>query len=201
VIRTVIFDWGGVLTRGEYDRTVAHDVAVRAGREDLEEEIYRAWRAGKRLACERGEGTMDDAWRELASQFDLPGTGEQFASLLRDAIVPEPAVLDLLPPLRTRVSLGLLSNNYPIVSAIVRKSVGAYFDRLLFSNETCRVKPDQSAYEEALGALGASPAETLFVDDKERNLVPARAMGIQVHRFTDPPALRGELTARGLLVA
>jgi hypothetical protein len=34
VIRTVIFDWGGVLTRGEYDRTVAHDVAVRAGRAD-----------------------------------------------------------------------------------------------------------------------------------------------------------------------
>ena len=62
-------------------------------------------------------------------------------------------------------------------------------------------KPDPAAYEEALGALGARPAETLFVDDKERNLVPARAMGIQVHRFTDPPALREDLTARGLLVA
>jgi putative hydrolase of the HAD superfamily len=201
VIRTVVFDWGGVLTRGEFDRTVAHDVAVRADREDLEEEIYRAWRAGKRLACERGEGTMEDAWTELAGRFDLPGEAAGFAALLRDAIVPEPAVLDLLPPLRTRVSLGLLSNNYPIVAAIVRKSVGAYFDRMLFSNETCRVKPDPAAYREALEALGAEPAETLFVDDKERNLVPAREMGIHVHLFTNPPALREELVARDLLVA
>jgi putative hydrolase of the HAD superfamily len=201
VIRTVIFDWGGVLTRGEYDRTLAHDVAVRAGRPEQEEEIYRAWRAGKRLACERGEGSMDDAWRELADRFGLPGTAERFASLLRDAIVPEPAVLDLLPPLRTRVSLGLLSNNYPIVSALVRKSAGAYFDRLLFSNETGTVKPDPRAYEEALEALGAEPPGTLFVDDKERNLAPAREMGLAVHCFTDPPTLRDDLVARGLLVA
>jgi HAD superfamily hydrolase (TIGR01509 family) len=63
------------------------------------------------------------------------------------------------------------------------------------------VKPDPAAYREALEALGAEPAETLFVDDKERNLVPAREMGIHVHLFTNPPALREELVARDLLVA
>lgn len=199
MIRLVLFDWGGVLTRGEYDREVSRELAARCGQP--EEEVYRVWREGKRLAIERGEAALEEAWEELVSRFGLDGGGEGFAALLRAAVVPQPAVIDLLRPLRSRAALGLLSNNYPAVAALVRKSVGAYFDRLFFSNESGRVKPDPAAYVEALEALDASAGETLFVDDKERNLIPARALGMAVHRFQDPPRLRAELVSRGLLVA
>ena len=199
MIRLLILDWGGVLTAGEFDRHVARHLASRY---DLpEEEVYRAWRAGRRLAMERGEGTAAEAWEELAQRFGLSGTDEEFCALLRSAVTYEPAVVELLRPLRTRVPLALLSNNYPVVAAVARKSVGAYFDHLFFSNETGRVKPHRDAYLEVLEAAGVEGPQALFVDDKERNLAPARDLGMEVHLFTDAPAFRRAMVGRGLLVA
>jgi HAD superfamily hydrolase (TIGR01509 family) len=199
MIRLVLFDWGGVLTAAEFDRQVGRDLAARSGLP--EDELYRAWREGRRLAVERGEAALEESWEELAGRFGLHGAVEDFAGLLRGAIVPDAAAIDLLPPLRSRVSLGLLSNNYPVVSSLVRKSLGAYFDGLFFSNETGLVKPDPAAYREALETLGFQAGETLFVDDKERNLAPARALGMRGHRYEGAPALRAELVELGLLVA
>ncbi|MFN2431292.1 MAG: HAD family hydrolase [Gemmatimonadota bacterium] len=199
MIRLVVFDWGGVLTAGEYDRHVARLLAERSGHP--EEDLYRAWRAGKRLALERGDASPEEAWEELVAGFDLRGGVEEFAWLLRGAVVPEPGVIDLLRPLRSRAVLALLSNNYPVTAGIARKSIGAYFDKLFFSNETGHVKPHPDAYVEVLDALGVAPAEALFVDDKERNLGPARELGMAVHLFRHAPELRADLVGRGLLVA
>ena len=72
MIRLLILDWGGVLTAGEFDRHLAQLLAERHGLP--EEEVYRVWRAGKRLALERGEGTVDEVWEELAARFGLRGS-------------------------------------------------------------------------------------------------------------------------------
>ncbi|MBV9789394.1 MAG: HAD-IA family hydrolase, partial [Chloroflexi bacterium] len=55
------------------------------------------------------------------------------------------------------------------------------------------------AYWLALEGLGLEPAETLFIDDKPRNIVAAEALGIPSILFTDAPALEAELQQRGLL--
>ncbi len=199
MIRLVLFDWGGVLTDGEFDRQVARDLAARSG--FPETELYKAWREGKRVAWERGDSDLEEVWDELARRFSLRGTSADFAALLRGAIDPNPRVIDLLPLLRSRAELGLLSNNYPAVSPFVRKSLGALFDRLFFSDETGVVKPDPEAYRQPLEAFGAAAEETLFVDDKQKNFPVPRAMGMAVHRYTNAPALRTDLVARGLLVA
>jgi HAD superfamily hydrolase (TIGR01509 family) len=199
MIRLVLFDWGGVLTVGEFDRQICRELA---GRHDLpEEDVYQSWRKGRRLACERGEAPLEEAWEELAARFGLRAGLESFTALLLSAVVPNVPMIDLLPVLRSRVALGLLSNNYPFVANLVRRSLASYFDRLHFSNETCRVKPDPHAYREALDAAGVRAGDTLFVDDKERNLVPARALGMAVHRYESPTGLRAELVDRGVLVA
>jgi HAD superfamily hydrolase (TIGR01509 family) len=198
MIRLLLFDWGGVLTDGEYDRQVSRGLAERTGLP--EEDLYRAWREGKRVDWERGESDLDEVWDELARRFGLKGTSAEFAALLREAIKPNAPVLDLLPPLRTRAALCLLSNNYPAVSPFVRKSIGALFERLFFSDETGFVKPDPEAWRQPLEAFGVAPEETLFVDDKEKNFPVPRKMGMAVHRYMSAPALRSELVARGLLV-
>ena len=199
MIRLLILDWGGVLTAGEFDRHLAQLLAERHGLP--EEEVYRVWRAGKRLALERGEGTVDEVWEELAARFGLRGSVEEFCALLRSAVQYEPGVLELLRPLRTAAALALLSNNYPIVAAVARKSVAALFDHVFFSNETGLVKPAREAYLQVLEVAGVEPGEALFVDDKERNLVPAREIGMSTHLFTDPPAFRRAMVEHGLLVA
>ena len=54
------------------------------------------------------------------------------------------------------------------------------FDSLFISSETGRVKPDPLAVEHALSTLGVEPEEAIFVDDKQANLDPAAAMGVEV---------------------
>jgi HAD superfamily hydrolase (TIGR01509 family) len=199
MLRLVLFDWGGVLTEGDYDRQVSRELAERNGLDP--EEVFRVWREGRRLAFERGGTSLEDVWEELAARFGLRGAAEDFAALLRSAITPHTAVIDLLTPLRCRAALALLSNNYPPVSALVKKSLASYFDRLFFSDETGRVKPDPAAYLQVLESMQVRAGDTLVVDDRERNLAPARALGMAVHHFQRASLLRAELVAAGLLVA
>ena len=60
-------------------------------------------------------------------------------------------------------------------------------------------KPDARAFTGAAAALALSPADCLFVDDRESNCAAARAVGMGAIRFRGAPALRAELAARGLL--
>ena len=44
----------------------------------------------------------------------------------------------------------------------------------------------------------AEPAASVFIDDREQNLEPARALGMQTIRFTDAVRLRQELAGLGV---
>lgn len=61
------------------------------------------------------------------------------------------------------------------------------------------IKPDPAIFELTLDRFGLDPADTLFVDDSAANIATARALGFDVHHFTDPAALLPALEARGLL--
>ena len=44
----------------------------------------------------------------------------------------------------------------------------------------------------------AEPDSSVFIDDRERNLEPARDLGMRTIRFTDAPRLRQELAGLGV---
>lgn len=70
---------------------------------------------------------------------------------------------------------------------------------IVVSGDEGIVKPDPAIFRLASERFGHAPADMLFVDDGERNIEAARALGFDVHHFTDPAALRPALEARGLL--
>jgi 2-haloacid dehalogenase/putative hydrolase of the HAD superfamily len=61
------------------------------------------------------------------------------------------------------------------------------------------MKPQPEIFRLACDRFGYVPADFLFVDDGVHNVEAARALGFDVHHFTDPAALRPALVARGLL--
>jgi 2-haloacid dehalogenase/putative hydrolase of the HAD superfamily len=63
------------------------------------------------------------------------------------------------------------------------------------------IKPDPAIFRIACERFGLPPSDFLFVDDSARNIAAARALGFDVHHFTDPAALWPALAARGLLPA
>lgn len=61
------------------------------------------------------------------------------------------------------------------------------------------MKPDPAIYRLCCERFGLAPEDFFFVDDSEKNIAAARALGFDTLHFTDPAALRPALEARGLL--
>jgi putative hydrolase of the HAD superfamily len=59
-------------------------------------------------------------------------------------------------------------------------------------------KPDAAIYRLALDVAQRSPGECLFVDDREPNVVPARALGMSVIHYRSADQLERELEAAGV---
>jgi putative hydrolase of the HAD superfamily len=54
-------------------------------------------------------------------------------------------------------------------------------------------KPFRRFYNSALGIAQCEPAKSLFIDDRQQNLTPAKAMGMNVILFKSATQLRADL--------
>jgi putative hydrolase of the HAD superfamily len=62
-----------------------------------------------------------------------------------------------------------------------RDLLSELFDRTFYSNEIGYRKPNRDAYEYVLKTERLKPAETLFIDDLEHNVIGARQTGMQAY--------------------
>jgi putative hydrolase of the HAD superfamily len=60
-------------------------------------------------------------------------------------------------------------------------------------------KPTHAIYARVLGMTQSAPARTVFIDDREQNLAPAAAMGVQTLLFQGADQLRRDLAALHVL--
>ena len=73
------------------------------------------------------------------------------------------------------------------------------FDHVVNSSEVGYIKPQAEIYEAALRTAGVDPDEAFFVDDSAKNVVAARALGIEGHVFDNPEGLKQALLSVGLV--
>jgi 2-haloacid dehalogenase len=76
-----------------------------------------------------------------------------------------------------------------------------WFDGIIVSGEERLKKPDPLIYRLAIERFRLKPAETLYVDDAEKNTAAAALLGFQTHRFVEVAGLRNRLVACALLPA
>jgi len=72
------------------------------------------------------------------------------------------------------------------------------FDAFLSSCWLGVRKPARMFYDKALSITQAKPAESVFVDDREQNLGPARTLGMHVIHYKSAGQVSGELAALGV---
>lgn len=80
---------------------------------------------------------------------------------------------------------------YPGLTRLFEDIVVSGIERLL--------KPEAEIYLALAARNRIAPEDCLFIDDSPANVAGARAVGMEAIRFTDAPALRRDLAARGLL--
>ncbi len=195
-IRGILFDWGGVFTHGTFDGRVVRNLSRRfALPEDRVAEAY--FDLVERL--ELGEWTLSRFWDALAERLGVEAPYPVFERLFLGSVAPRAEMYDLLLALPEDLVVGLLSNNYPVISSFLRAEESFdRFDAAVFSNEEGIKKPGAEAFMLALERMGLSPHEVLFVDDHPDNIAAARRLGFKTHLFTEPDLLVQALAEEGI---
>jgi len=199
--RTVIFDYGEVisLTPSRTDRDVITRLAGVGGGEAAE----RFWTAyfAHRDGLDQGTAGVAGYWQAIAAEiganWDEARVAELWAADFRSWLSVNPGTIDVLADLRDGgTALALLSNAGPDFASYFRHGpLGDFFSACYVSGELGLLKPHPEIYQHVLDDLGVTPAETVFIDNREANVAGAEVLGITGHVFLDPGRLRAFLTS------
>jgi putative hydrolase of the HAD superfamily len=194
--RTVIFDYGEVISlpQSQADRAVIASLAG-AGDGPAAQRFWAAYSA-HRDGLDQGTAGVAAYWRAIArdtgARWDEARVHELWAADFRSWLSVNPAIIDLLADLRAGgTSLALLSNAGPDYGSYFRHGpLGDFFTACYVSGELGLLKPHADIYRHVLDDLRITPAEAIFVDNRELNVTGAEALGITGHVFTDAGRLR-----------
>lgn len=189
-LRGVITDWGGVMTS-----PIAHTVNAWIETEQIDRESYlavmRPWIAqaydpdgddSPIHLLERGEFPNEEFERLLAERLvgvdGLPVLADRLLARMFAGAVHDSVMHDLMRSLRRAgLRTALLSNSwgsddYP------RQLFPELFDAVVISAEVGMRKPEERIFRLAAELLGLEPAECVFIDDLEANVLAAQAVGL-----------------------
>lgn len=117
------------------------------------------------------------------------GLGERYPQIEQDYLESQltldadfPAVA---PKLQKDYHLALLSNDVSEWSAYLRKKydLNQYFEEIVISGDVGLRKPDRAIYELLLRRLQCRPENSVFIDDRQKNLIPAMRAGMRTIQF------------------
>lgn len=161
--------------------------------------LYPLWEAYSvgRLDGDRYWGAVLEAWPEHLAAGSLGKLRRLMAEATWAQL--DERVLATAERLREQgLATALLSNSCEDYEAQIRR-FEQRFDLVHFSHRTGRRKPQAAAYTALAEALVLPPESLLFIDDKDRNLRAAAALGIMTHHFDGAEGLERRLLALGLL--
>lgn len=202
-INQLLFDIGGVLGSNGWDREQRAEAVARFG---LDAEDFQYRHEETVGAFEAGQISLDEYLDVTVFSRDRDFTRDDFKTFMFELSAPWPESLDVVRRLRqnirgrpTRVRLATLNNESRELNEYRIRHFGLcdLFD-VFFSSCWLGVrKPTRQIYERVLGMTQADPARSVFVDDRDQNLAPARALGMRTIHFTSAKQLAGALVDLG----
>jgi pyrimidine 5'-nucleotidase len=197
-LAAILLDYGGTLD-GDAQHWLDHFVRLytEAGAPipypALKEAFYAADAALAREADVQSHGLERMVRTHVRLQFDHHRHGDAaLARRLADAFIADTRAAwnrnrPLLQRLARRFRLGVVSNSYGNMPALLTDAGLAPFDVVLDSVLVGIAKPDRAIYELAARRLGLPPAAILHVGDSwERDVVPAHAVGMRTAWLARP---------------
>jgi epoxide hydrolase-like predicted phosphatase len=191
----VITDWGGVMTNPIADSVNAWLAAEGIDRASYST-IMRRWvrpayadgaAANPVHALERGECANEEFEQALARELVLVTGGPVAAVGLLGRMFAGSSLDEAMIGAFRRlhavgVPTGMLSNSWG--GGYPRELFPELFDVVVISSEVGMRKPEARIFEHAAGLLGLPPAECIFIDDIEANVMAAEQLGFRgvLHR-------------------
>jgi putative hydrolase of the HAD superfamily len=199
-LQAVIFDYGEVLS-GPPDQQAHRNLLAIAG---VEEEAFEKAYWAHRLDYDADILNAQTYWQTVARDTGVRFTAKQIEQLTeQDAIMwmnLNPAMLAWIPRIKQAgFRLGILSNMGDGVLDYLRPRFSwlSQFDWLTWSCELGVVKPDPAIYLHTVKKLNVSPDRALFIDNLQKNIAGAEAIGLHAALFENVEQLQADLARRG----
>jgi putative hydrolase of the HAD superfamily len=198
-ITHLFFDVGGVLGSNGWDR---EQRAAAARQFQLERSELEEMHSEAVAMLELGRITLDEYLRTTVFYSPRPFEPEDFKRFMFAQSTPNPEAIELARKLaRTgRYTLMTLNNES---AELNQHRIELFGLRDIFTAffSSCWVgvlKPARRIYEVALAMAQARPEASVFIDDRERNLEPARVLGMRTIVFSEVGKLEAELAGMGV---
>lgn len=200
VIKAVVFDIGGVIQASVEGDVLYPLLMEKYGftYEQIKTARDRSWQK-----FGRGEITEEKHWRNILQDLGVQEDIQTFITGAHRATLQKiPGTREVIRKLKEKgIALAILSNHAVewIIPTIFASKLYKHFPIMVISCFTGLMKPERAIYELVLKEMETQPEETVYIDDQEKNLLPARELGMLTIKFESAPQLEQELKALGAL--
>lgn len=202
MIETCLFDLGNVLVKFSHPRMCAQ-IGSLCGRTG-DEIRPLLMESGLQLEFERGKYTCQEFHREMERLVEHPLDFDALLHAGSDIFDLDDDVAKIVQTVKLQgIRLVLLSNTSPAHFEFVQQNfpVLDLFDDYVLSYKVGALKPEPAIYEAALARINCPPDRCFYTDDILPYIEAGRTHGLQAEQFTSSAALRGHLTARGVVLS
>lgn len=195
----VVFDLGQVLIPFDYNIFIRE---VNKHKEGLGDEFVRKYNQNYHIHrdFERGKISEKDFIAQMLEWLEHKITAEQFVRYWSSIFSLNTDVISLLPKLREKYKLYLLSNTNSIHQRYGYQHYDflKIFDKLFLSHEVGFVKPEEGIYRAVENFSGLPSEEHIFIDDIAEYVEAAKLLGWDGVQFTGYENLVEEFHKRGI---
>ena len=193
MIKAVFWDFGGVITSSPFESFNRYEE-----NNNLPENFLRtvnstnpdnnAW-----AKLERSEVNLDEfnsLFEKESKDLGHAIPGKEVIKLLKGEVRPQ--MVRALGIIKNQLIQACLTNNIQAISG-KNNEIMELFDFVIESSKENVRKPDPAFYKLACERGEIEPSEAVFLDDLGINLKPAKALGMETIKVTNPNAALTEL--------
>lgn len=193
-IRHVFFDIGGVLATNGWDRDSRKLAVEKFG---LDEEEFASRHEAMAGPLDEGAVTLSEYVKFAVFNKPRSFSEKDFIDFMYAQSMPYQETIEIARAVAEGCTYWVmtLNNESEELNEFRIKKFGldAIFDAFLSSCWLRLRKPTAAFYKRALNIAQAKPETSVFIDDREQNIVPARDLGMHVIHYQSPAQLSTKL--------
>lgn len=201
MLKNLIFDFGGVIIKIDYNQTKT--AFERLGAKNVTHYFSQQQQVELFDRFDRGTISPKQFRHKFNELFNLNLSDGEFNNAWNAMLLDIPkSNIDFLMRLKEKYNIFLLSNTNAIhidaINNYLNKTYQIndwknYFNKVYYSFEMGMRKPDKEIFEKVITDNTLELSDTLYIEDHEKNLEAAQAMGLPFYTFPMNADLAEEL--------
>jgi len=192
MVKLILFDLGGVLCSDNRDKSLKKYTSITGL--DLKT-LHKRTFPGTWHLHDKGLISTKDCWKRILSRIPNARKLPKSYCEIGNEINERKDVVRFAKSLMRKHTVGMLSNlSAQVYSSLVkRKFPFESFVPRFISYKIKMRKPELQIYRHIMKKTGVTGKDILFIDDKNRNLIPARKFGWKTIEYKSLPQLKKQI--------